>query len=93
MGGGGVYVISALGGRTSRVLLHKLSPLSAAEEDAADASEDAAADARTGPVTPAKGAPPLFNGGWGWGWGGSDLKCACLWLDVQMIDSMLGGLT
>lgn len=26
--------------------------LSAAEEDAADASEDAAADARTGPVTP-----------------------------------------
>lgn len=86
MGGGGVYVSSALGGSTSRVLLHKLSPLSAAEEDAADASEDAAADARTGPVTPAKGAPPLFKGG-------SDLKCACLCLDEQMIDSMLGGLT
>lgn len=29
-----------------------ISSASAAEEDAADASEDAAADARTGPVTP-----------------------------------------
>lgn len=43
----------------SGVFLHKLRLmlasallLSAAEEDAADASEDAAADARTGPVSP-----------------------------------------